>query len=227
MFGIRGNSWKDADEYKRARWAYEGQGWSATKAAWALGAGLVAMTGFAAIQKIDNHHWETMGNLRWVILETNRTTGDTVSVSMTDGVLAASETRKRQFIRYWLELWRAVPADEVAYNKSYATAQVYMNDTVFAAVDQHVLAHPVPAFIKSGGARMVQIKNVTPSGDGVRYTIDWEEHTFKNSKLASSIPMTANIDLLEYTPKDAAEAEVNMFGFLIKGFYWAPPPNAG
>ena len=227
MFGIRGNRWKDADEYKRARWAYEGQGWSATKASWILGGGFAAMTVFAVVTKMDNYHWESMGNLRWVVLETNRTTGDTVSVSLTDGTLAASETRKRQFIRHWVKLWRAVPADEIAYDGNYREAQGYMTDTVYGEIDQYVQSKQTLAFIKSGGARTIDIKNVTPSGDGVRYTIDWTEHTFKNSKLVSSIPLTANIDLLEHTPKDAAEAEVNMFGFMIKGFYWAPPPNAG
>ena len=41
--------WEDADEYQRARWAYEGQGASATKAAWVLGAGLLGALGFAAV----------------------------------------------------------------------------------------------------------------------------------------------------------------------------------
>lgn len=226
MFGMRGNRWKDADEYQRARWAYEGEGWKATKASWFLGIGLIAMTTVAVVQTIDKHELASLGNLKWAVLETNRTTGDTVSVSITDGKLATDETRKRQFIKYWVSLWRAVPSDEVAYNRSYATAQVYMNDTVYGSVQQYMADHPADKFIKAGRARMVQVKNVTPSGDGVRYTIDWEEHTFQNSKLVSSIPMTANIDLKEYTPQTDVEAEANMFGFVINGWYWAPPAGA-
>src|SRR3954469_19420955 len=92
LFSFKGNRWKDADEYKRARWAYEGQAASATKSAWFLGIGLLAMTGFAAMQTLDKHELATMGTLKWAVIETNRTTGDTVSVSLTDGKLLTTET---------------------------------------------------------------------------------------------------------------------------------------
>jgi type IV secretory pathway TrbF-like protein len=225
MFGMRGNRWKDADEYKKARWAYEGQAASATKSSWFLGAALIAMTAFAGIQTLDKHELATMGNLKWAVIETNRTTGDTVSVSITDGKLLTTETAKRQFIRFWLERWREVPSDQVAYNKNYATAQFYVSDDVMGAMTAYMETNPIGPFIKSGKARTVQILNVTPNGDGVRYTVDWVEKVYQNSKLVSSTPLTANVDLETATPKTAAEAEGNVFGFLIRGFYWAPPPG--
>src|SRR3954466_11516443 len=108
MFGIRRNRWKEDNEYKRARWAYEGQGAAATKAAWFLGIGLVAMTGFAAVQTYDKRVLASLGDLKFVTVETNRQTGDVVSVSITDGTLMVDETRRRQFLPYWITRRRAV-----------------------------------------------------------------------------------------------------------------------
>jgi type IV secretory pathway TrbF-like protein len=226
MFGFRRNRWKDDDEYKRARWAYEGQGTAATKAALFLGISLVAMTGFAAVQTYDKHLLASLGDLKFVNIETNRQTGDVVSVGITDGKLLLDETKRRQFIRWWITLWRAVPADAVAYNSNYLTAQVYMTDQVFSRVSEYMSANPVDQFIKSGQARMIRNVQVTPTGSGTRYRVDWIETVFRNSKVVGQVPMTADVDLEQHTPRTQAEAEVNIFGFVIKGFYWTPPPGA-
>lgn len=225
MFGIRSNRWKDDDEYKKARWAYEGQGASATKAAWFLGVALIAMTGIAVSLKHDNAQLASLGEMKFVAMETNRTTGDLVSISMTDGKLMVDETKRRQFLRYWVTLWRAVPADAVAYNQNYVAAQAYMSDAVFNAVSEHMTANPADKFIKGGYARMVRNIQVTPEGNGVRFRVDWIESTYRNSQLVSNQPMTANVDLEQHTPKTDAEAEGNLFGLVIRGFYWTPPPN--
>lgn len=226
MFGIQRNRWKDDDEYKRARWAYEGQGASATKAAWFLGIGLLAMTGIAVSLKHDNTQLASLGDLKFVGIETNRTTGDVVSVSSFDGKLVVPETQKRQFIRYWIGLWRTVPADAVIYNANYLTAQVYMADPVYSRVSEYMTANPVDQFMKAGNARMIRVENVTPSGNGMRYRVDWIESVYRNSQLVSQTPMTADIDLEQHTPRTAEEAESNIFGMIVKGFYWTPPPNA-
>jgi type IV secretory pathway TrbF-like protein len=225
MFGIRRNRWKEDDEYKRARWAYEGQGAAATRAAWFLGIGLVAMTGFAAVQTRDKHLLASLGDLKFVTVETNRQTGDVVSVSITDGKLMVDETRRRQFVRYWITLWRAVPADAVVYNANYLSAQVYMADQVYGRIAEYMSANPVDRFIRSGHARMVRNVQVTPNGNGTRYRVDWIEAVFRNSQLVGQVPMTADIDLEQHTPRTEAEAEANVFGFVIKGFYWTPPPG--
>ena len=226
MFGIKSNRWKDDDEYKRARWAYEGQGASATKAAWFLGVALLAMTGYAATQRYDSHVLSTLGNLKWGIVETNRTTGDVVSVSITDGKLMVDETKRRQFIKWWIALWRAVPADAVVYNSNYLSAQVYMADPVYSRVSEYMSANPVDKFIQSGSARMVHIKNVTPAGNGVRYRVDWVEAVYQTSVLVSQVEMTADLDLEQHTPLTDVEAEANIFGLIVKGFYWTPAPNS-
>lgn len=226
MFGFRRNRWKDDDEYKRARWAYEGQGASATKAAWFLGVGLVAMTGFATMQTIDKHELASLGNLKFVNIETNRQTGDVVSVGITDGKLMLDETKRRQFIRWWITLWRAVPADAVAFNQNYLTSQVYMTDQVYNRVSEYMQTNPVDQFIKSGHARMIRNVQVTPGGNGTRYRVDWIETVFRNSQVIRQVPMTADVDLEQHTPRTEAEAEVNIFGFVIKGFYWTPQPDA-
>src|SRR5688572_9423802 len=102
---VNRNKWTDADEYQKARWAYEGQGVASTKAAWVLGAGFTAMTVFAGVVVYDRHELASLGDLKFVQMETNRTTGDIVSVSITDGKLMVDETKRRQFIRYWVSLW--------------------------------------------------------------------------------------------------------------------------
>lgn len=225
MFGIRSNRWKDDDEYKRARWAYEGQGASATKAAWFLGAALIAMTVYAGMQRFDVHSLASLGEMKFVAMETNRTTGDLVSISMTDGKLMVSDTKRRQFLKYWITLWRAVPADQVAYNQNYLASQAYMAEPVYNAIAEHMAENPADKFIKGGYARMVRDVQATPSGNGVRYRLDWVESTYRNSQLVNSIRMTADVDLDQHTPKNDAEAEGNLFGLVIKGFYWTAPPN--
>lgn len=226
MFGIKSNRWKDDDEYKRARWAYEGQGTAATKAAWFLGVGLIAMTGIAISLKHDNTQLASLGDLKFVGIETNRTTGEVVTVSSFDGKLVVDETKRRQFIRYWIGLWRAVPADAVVYNANYQNAQVYMADAVFDRVNDYMTVNPIDQFIKSGNARMIRVENVTPSGNGVRYRVDWVESVYQKSVLVSQVKMTADLDLEQHTPKTDIEAEANIFGLVVKGFYWTPAPNA-
>jgi type IV secretory pathway TrbF-like protein len=222
---INRNKWTDADEYQRARWAYEGEGVASTKAAWLLGFGFVAMTGFAGFVVYDRHELATLGDLKFLMMETNRTTGDIVNVSITDGKLMLDETKRRQFVRYWLGLWRSVPVDAVAYNTNYLTAQVYMSDQVYERIDGHMNAYPIKAFIDNGNARVIRNVNVTPTGNGVRYRLDWDEAVYRDSRLISDIRQTADLDLEQYTPKTDQEAEMNLFGFVIKGFYWTPPPG--
>lgn len=223
---FKSNRWKDADEYKRARWAYEGQGSSATKSSWFLGAGLIAMTTFAAVQTYDKHQLASLGNLKFVAIESNRTTGDVVSITATDGKLMVDETKRRQFIRWWLGMWRTVPADAVAYNMNYTTAQAYMSDQVAGRITEYMATNPVDQFLKGGNARMIRVTGVTPSGNGTRYRVDWLEQVFKNSQVVSSVAMTADLDLEQFTPRNDVEAEGNMFGLVVRGFYWTPPPNA-
>jgi hypothetical protein len=103
------NKWRDADEYQRARWAYEGQGVASTKAAWVLGGCLVATTLFAAVAVRDRHELASTHERNTLVVETNRTSGDIVSVSSATGTLVLDETKRRQFARYWLGLWRTVP----------------------------------------------------------------------------------------------------------------------
>jgi type IV secretory pathway TrbF-like protein len=219
------NKWQDADEYQRARWAYEGEGVASTKAAWILGAGFVAMTVFAGYVVHDRHELATLGDLKFVQMETNRTTGDVVSVSITDGKLMIDETKRRQFIRYWISLWRAVPTDPVVYNQNYLTAQVYMNDLVYERIDGHLNAYPVRQLIDGGFARIVRNVRVTPNGNGVRYRVDWNEALYRDSQLVSETQQTADLDLEQFTPRTDQEAEINMFGFIVNGFYWTPPPG--
>lgn len=226
MFGINRGRWKEDDEYKKARWAYEGQGAGATKAAWFLGAGLIAVTVFAGIQTYDKHQLAKLDDLQFVAIESNRTTGEVVSVSKVTGELMADETKRRQFVRWWVELWRNVPADAVAYNRSYLAAQVYMADPVYHSVAAYMNENPVNSFIRSGHARMARVTNVTPAGNGTRYRVDWVESVYRNSQLVSQTPMTADLDLEQHTPRTDAEAEANLFGFVVKGFYWTPPPGA-
>lgn len=222
MFGLGKTKWKNADEYQKARWAYEGQGAAATRGAWFLGIGLVAVTAFAGLMVRDNHLLASLGDLKFVQFETNRTTGDVVSVSMADGKLMVDETKRRQFVRYWINLWRAIPADPVVYANSYVASQAYMSDEVYNRIAQHMVQNPVDKFIQSGNSVMVRNVQVTPSGNGKRYRVDWEEYVFRNSQLVQRIPQTADIDLEQHTPRTDAEADGNMFGLMIKGFYWAP-----
>lgn len=219
------NRWQDADEYQRARWAYEGQGAAATRAAWVLGAALLASLGFAGAVVYDRHELATLGDLKFVQFETNRTTGDIVSVSITDGKLMLGETRRRQFVRYWIGLWRAVPSDPVVYHQNYLSAQVYMSDAVYQRIDGHLSAHPIKEFIASGHARIVRNVKVTPAGNGVRYRVDWSEALYRDSQFVSEIQQTADLDLEQHTPRTDQEAEANMFGFVVRGFYWTPPPG--
>ncbi|UEM24307.1 type IV secretion system protein (plasmid) [Skermanella mucosa] len=225
MFGFRRSKWKEEDEYKRARWAYEGQGAAATKAAWFLGFGLIAMTGFAALQTWDKHLLASLGDLKFATIETSRTTGDVVSVSITDGELVVDETKRRQFLKWWIPLWRSVPADAVAYNHNYLTSQIYMSEPVYHRVAEYMAANPVDQFIRAGNARMVRVQNVTPTGTGTRYRVDWIESVYRHSQLVAQVPMTADIDLEQHTPRTEAEAEANIFGFVIEGFYWTPSPG--
>lgn len=227
MFGRNKNSWKDQDEYAKARHAYEGQGVAATKAARYLGIGLVVMSGIAAVQTIDKHDLANLGNLKMVVLETNRTTGDAVSINMVSGELMLDDTKKRMFLKDWIRMWRTVPNDEPAFSQGYLQAQVYMDDAVGAAVGEIVQRQQIPQFIRSGGSRMVTVSNVTPMGNGSTYQVDWEETTFKNNRaVGPAVPMTANIDLEQHAPKTDVEAEANMFGLLIRGFRWTPPAAA-
>ena len=219
------NKWQDADEYQRARWAYEGQGVGATKAAWMLGVGFVAALGFAGMQTYDKHLLASLGDLKFLHYETNRTTGDLVSVSITDGKLETTETMRRQFIRYWVGLWRAVPTDAVVYNSNYLTAQVYMTDQVFSRIDGHLTQYPMKQFIEAGFARTVRNVTVTPAGNGARYRVDWSEAVYRDSMLVSETQQTADLDLEQFTPRTDKEAEANMFGFIVRGFYWSPPPG--
>lgn len=219
------NKWEDADEYQRARWAYEGQGVASTKAAWFLGVSLLGALGYAGVVVYDRHELATLGELKFIQFETNRTTGDIVSVSATDGKLMLDETKRRQFIRYWLSLWRGVPADAVAYGQNYNVAQVYMSDEVYNRIDQHLNNNPVKKFIDDGHARVPRNIQVTPTGNGVRYRVDWIEAVYRNSQLVSETAQTADLDLEQFTPKTDEEAEMNMFGFVIRGFYWSPPPG--
>lgn len=219
------NVWQDADEYQRARWAYEGEGVGATKAAWVLGVGLLGSLGFAGTVVYDRHELATLGDLKFLHYETNRTTGDLVSVSITDGKLETTETMRRQFVRYWVNLWRAVPMDQVVYNQNYLTAQVYMTDQVFNRIDGHLNNYPVKRFIDSGFARTVRNVQVTPTGNGMRYRVDWSEAVYRNSALVSDTQQTADLDLEQFTPRTDKEAEANVFGFVVKGFYWTPPPG--
>ena len=221
------NKWADADEYQRARWAYEGQGVASTKAAWFLGAGLLGALGFAGVVVYDRHELATLGDLKFLHYETNRTTGDIVSVSITDGKLQTTETMRRQFVRYWVSLWRAVPLDPVVYNANYRMAQVYMTDQVFNRIDGHLTTYPIKQMIDGGYARTVRNVRVTPTGNGVRYRVDWDEAVYRDSQLISDTPQTADLDLEQFTPKSDEEAEANMFGFVVKGFYWSPPPGLG
>lgn len=218
--------WTDADEYQRARWAYEGQGVASTKAAWVLGGCLVAVTVYAGIVTRDRDELATLHRRETLVVETNRTTGDIVSVSKTTGTLVLDETKRRQFARYWLGLWRTVPTDPVAFGRNYRLAQVYMATPVLSRVEGHLTAHPVKDFIKQGHARMVDAVTVTPTGiDGVRYRLDWVERVYRGSQLVSTTEQTADIDLRQHTPRDDEEAEFNMFGLVVEGFYWTPPPG--
>lgn len=223
---FRRNRWKDADEYQRARWAYEGQGVASTKAAWILGGALVASLAYGAWATASVRALATKMDLDFVVMETNRTTGDVVTIERTTGTLVLDETKRRQFARYWLGLWRTVPTDPVAFNRNYRLAQVYMAAPVLSRVDGHMTTHPAKDFIKGGYARMVDGVTVTPTGiDGVRYRVDWVERVYRQSQLVSTTPQTADVDLRQYTPRDAEEAEFNMFGMVVEGFYWTPPPG--
>lgn len=221
------NQWKDDDEYQRARWAYQGQGVGATKAAWMLGAGFLAVTAYSGFIVYDRHELATLGDLKFVVMETNRTTGEIVTVSITDGKLALDETKRRQFIRYWIGLWRSVGTDPVEYNTDYITAQVYMSDDVYTRIDAHLNNYPVKQFIEGQMARVVRNVKVTPTGNGLRYRVDWTEVVYRQGhpQPVSETQQTADLDLEQFTPKTDEEAEANMFGFMIKGFYWSPPPG--
>jgi type IV secretory pathway TrbF-like protein len=226
MFGLRRNKWRDTDPYQRARWAYEGQGAAATRVSLFLGVGFIAALSYAGVAVYDRHELATLGDLKFVAFETNRTTGDFVTVSPIDGKLMVDETKRRQFVRYWISLWRAVPADAVVYNANYLLSQAYMSAAVNSRIAGYMTENPVDKFIQSGRARMVRNVQVTPNGNGTRYRVDWVEFVFQNTRLIAQTPMTADIDLEQHTPRTDAEAEGNMFGLMIKGFYWAPPPDA-
>ena len=101
-----------------------------------------------------------------------------------------------------------------------------MADRVLSRIDGHLTAHPVKDFVKAGNARMVDNVTVTPTGiDGVRYRLDWVERVYRGSQLVSTTGQTADIDLRQHTPRDDEEAEFNMFGMVVEGFYWTPPPG--
>ena len=214
--------WQDADEYQKARWAYEGQGAAATKSARYLGIGLIAALVYGGVVIHDRHELATLGDLKFVQMETNRTTGDIVNVSITDGKLMLDETKRRQFIRYWIQQWREVPADLAAYNRAYVGSQAYMSDVVYNRIDGHIQNHPVKDYIERGYGRIVKVKSVTPNGNGIRYRVDWDEAIYRNSVYETTISQTADLDLEQHSPRTDEEAEYNMFGLVVKGFYWSP-----
>lgn len=222
---FRRDKWKEDDEYKRARWAYEGQGTGTTKAAWLLGAGFLAMTAFAAVQTYDKHQLATLGDLKFALIESCR--GEIANATVTNGTLQTTPTMKRQFIGWWLEQWRPVPTDAVAYNTSYLRAQVYMSDPVYAAINSYMEANPIDKFIRAGVARTIVGKvQVTPrDSTGTSFRADWTEAVWRNSQLVAKVPMTADVELEQHMPKTEAEADQNMFGFVIRNFYWSPPPG--
>jgi type IV secretory pathway TrbF-like protein len=224
-FVARGK-WKEADEYDRARWAYEGQGASATRAAWFLGAGFLAMTIYAGLQRYDNHQLATLGELKFVQFETNRTTGEVVTVSPIDGKLMVDETKRRQFIRYWITLWRTIPSDLILYNNNFLTADAYGADIVSEVMNNHLARNPVEKFLSEGKVSRVGNVDVTPIGNGLNYRLDWIETIYQDARPIKQIPMTANIEIGQHVPRTDAEAEGNMFGLVVKGFYWTPPPSA-
>ena len=48
---------------------------------------------------------------------------------------------------------------------------------------------------------------------------------YRNSQLVGEVKQTADIDLEQHAPTNEVEADQNLFGFVIKGFYWTPPPG--
>ena len=55
-------------------------------------------------------------------------------------------------------------------------------------------------------------------GYDVFFMTGTDEHGLK-------IQQTADLDLEQHTPRTDQEAEANMFGFVVRGFYWTPPPG--
>lgn len=218
--------WKEPDEYQRARWAYEGQGASSTRAAWFLGAGFLAMTVYAGVQRYDNHQLATLGDLKFVQFETNRTTGEVVTVSPITGTLMLDETKRRQFVRYWITLWRTVPSDLIAYNNNFMTADAYGSDVVSERMGDHLAKNPVDKFITERKTSRVSNVDVTPIGNGMNYRLDWIETIYQDARPIQQVAMTANIEIGQHIPRTDAEAEGNLFGLVVKGFYWTPPPSA-
>jgi type IV secretory pathway TrbF-like protein len=231
--------WKDPkgteprNEYRQARWAAEGEGAGATKAAWILGGCLVASTVMNVVQFTDNRAIAKLEELQFVVVEKVRD-GEILSASVASGQLQTDTAIEQHFIAQWIDWVRGVPLDPVAFNMDYFKAQQHMYQKVQARVDATMKPdeknpdrlYP-EGMMNNGITRRVHVTNVTPrGGTSNSYRVDWTETLYRDSVAVGQKPATADIELCYLTPKNSVAAAQNPYGVYVCAFDWAPAPGS-
>lgn len=213
-------------EYRDARWAAEGEGAGATKAAWVLGGCLIVSMGLNAIQYLDNRVIDKLDNLQFVVVEKAKD-GEILSASVASGVLQTDTAIEQHFIGEWIDWVRGVPLDPVAYNRDYYKAQTYMCSSVQQRIAKHQESDNPKEMLDRGITRRIHVTNVTPrGGQSNSYRVDWIETVYQNSVAIAQAPGTADVELRYFTPKNKAAAAQNPYGVYVCAFDWSPPPGS-
>ena len=237
----RGDKWPEPsgteprDEYRMARWAAEGEGAGATKAALALGAAVVALSVVCVgLSVFSVKLYMGSGQVKMVAVPmgTGETTVHTATVI--NGELQSNTTIKQWIISRWVDQWRGVGLDPVDYNRRYFEAQTYMCNDVADRVARTVKVDAndpdklVPErMLKEGVTRRVNVRHVVPRGgdDSNAFRLDWTETMYRHSEIISQINLTADLDLRNYPPQSAAVALQNPYGLYVCAFDWDEAPR--
>lgn len=215
-----------SSEYRAARWAAEGEGAGATKAAWVLGGCLVVMTGLNIVQFIDNRAISKLNSLQFVVVERTRD-GEILEATVASGVLQTDTAIEQHFVAQWIDWVRGVPLDPVAYNRDFYKAQQHMCASVQQRISKHQEGDDPKKMIDRGITRRVHVNNVTPrGGSSDSYRVDWTETVYQNSAAIAQAPGTADIELRYFTPANGVTAVQNPYGVYVCGFDWSPAPGS-
>lgn len=238
MFG-RKDKWPDSagtekrSEYDRNRRIAEGEGAGATKAAWVLGGTVLILGGLLTMEKLDNRAIEKLEQLQFVVVEKARD-GEILSSTIASGQLQADTSIEQWLLADWLDKWRGVPLDPVAFNRDYFKAQQFMCSAVQARIDKTMQPDPddpkkltPKKMMELGITRRVHVTNITPrGGESNSYRLDWTETLYRNSQAIQQAKLTADAELRYFTPETGTDAAKNPYGMYICGFDSALAPTS-
>lgn len=233
MFGRNRDKWKEPagtevrSEYDRARWAAEGEGAGATKAAWVLGGclglSLLALTAVGGALAV-----EMMRDDREFVVIRETSAGEQLGAALATGRLEPKQAVEEWLISRWIDQVRGVPLDAVAFNRQYFEAQMFMCGSVHARIDAAMKDDPDnPAkltpvkMIEQGISRRVHVRNITHRGGG-SYRIDWTETLYHTSAVAGSANATADLEVKYHDPLDPI---ANPYGLYVCAFDWDASPT--